>query len=175
MVGTILGESSTPGAAGATERGAAYAARVAFTDVGPGRALSPLAVFGLEALADLDGSAPALREESAMAAQPCVCLLIPRPQLCTLMRHGSLRPAARAQLVKKAGLRGAHARVKAAGQCGGGVGQAAATSAASGMGRAAGMPGPPGVAAAARPRVKLDAAEAVEMWMKSLLEHRLLV
>ena len=38
LVGTILGDSSTPGAAGATERGAAYAARVAFTDVGPGDA-----------------------------------------------------------------------------------------------------------------------------------------
>lgn len=38
LVGTILGDASTPGAEGATERGAAYAARVAFTDVGPGDA-----------------------------------------------------------------------------------------------------------------------------------------
>ena len=38
VVGSILGSSSTPGAAGANEGGAAYAAKVSFTDIGPGDA-----------------------------------------------------------------------------------------------------------------------------------------
>ena len=38
VVGSILGESSTPGAAGSTERGSAYKAKVSFTDIGPGDA-----------------------------------------------------------------------------------------------------------------------------------------
>ena len=38
VVGSILGQSSTDGAAGAGERGSAYAAKVSFTDIGPGDA-----------------------------------------------------------------------------------------------------------------------------------------
>ena len=38
VVGSILGSSSTPGAAGENEGGAAYAAKVSFTDIGPGDA-----------------------------------------------------------------------------------------------------------------------------------------
>lgn len=63
-------------------------------DVGSGRRVSAGNVCGLEALASLDGGAPALREESAIASQPCICLLISQPLLCSLMEHGSLRPEA---------------------------------------------------------------------------------
>ena len=38
VVGSILGRSSTNGAAGENERGSAYAAKVSFTDIGPGDA-----------------------------------------------------------------------------------------------------------------------------------------
>ena len=38
VVGSILGQSSTNGAAGENERGSAYAAKVSFTDIGPGDA-----------------------------------------------------------------------------------------------------------------------------------------
>jgi len=38
VVGSILGESSTPGAEGAGEMGSAYKAKVSFTDIGPGDA-----------------------------------------------------------------------------------------------------------------------------------------
>lgn len=73
----------------------------AATDMGGGRCISPQTAFGLETLAGLDRPVPVPREESAMATQPCVVLLIPRTQLCSLMQHGSLREEAKGLLRKQ--------------------------------------------------------------------------
>jgi len=67
----------------------------AAVDAGPGRSVAPMTAFGLEVLSGLDRRVPMHREESAIAELPCVCLAIPRTQLCTLLHLGSLRPEAR--------------------------------------------------------------------------------
>ena len=61
-----------------------------------GRKLRTEAVFGLETLAGIAEPWPSLREESTIALQPSVCLLVQRDHLRAMMVSGGLKkPAAR--------------------------------------------------------------------------------
>jgi len=70
----------------------------AATDAGPGRDLAPFSVLGLETLAGLDGDTPTYREETAMATQPCIAMLLPHTALCSMLKHGTVRPEVMAEL-----------------------------------------------------------------------------